>query len=891
MNKDVQKFKGAYITVTKPAVKSRAGDTKISGLPDGGSYQSIDLMAVARGSSNYKLTQAEVLAAVPSVAPGLGPFDGTIDNVGTLPNHYVNVGDGYTASPSKTYDNTTANITETASISMTSADQLYVQIGQNNTWNLDSYTITGSTGNAFSVEFSDASSVWKYTCPESAFPVTSFDANSTTVIRANGGVIKNTSANDNSYIYCAGTLLADDVQFLLPNASYGGFKTDLYTNLNDIIFTGGGTNCDTAWIANGGKIANIIVNGNNWKSNAFINTVTNVPTIHDTLYVDINAPVSMWVNGVADKIFTNPLNTSGQLSLNMSSNSTLVNSYADSIILTHGVVNNKFGMCTLGTVSYANDNTTTAKHVGVTFLNNVQIYGTEYYNTCEFQGGVEYMVGSTPILVGCTSATAAVNHGAATLIRAGNDANIGNDYLTDSAVLMESGTSAKISAMPAEGAALTTDILPVVSAGINKTVTVQDIIDITPGGAASILMEGGASAKISAMPHFSALSGPEKFPLVHDVSGTPTNAYCTLTDILSTINFNISFIDAAVDSWVLLQSALTSGAKSVICYGAFTTPNAADITLSHDTLLWFANDMNLDMGAFVFNPSTSSLKIRSTNNNASLSFTTQASTNLFSTSGTNIFDVDGVNIVSNGSATNCSLCPSANSSFKNMKITLNAGSNSGLETKGTNPPTMTVSNVTLLCNVAITDAINISGITVGSSFENLTIIDADITASSTLVFGGAQVDNVFVQTAKDSSISCSNVFNGLQTTGYGGNGGSVEFTALTQAKVSNIDTNPDDTNNLGNFTIAAGSKCGVSNITCLDFSVDASSNTTVANNVNGRNAMIYGTLGRLGCSDFSGTFTIETGATNNYIFGNSASGTYTNNGTNSLLDGNFGTIP
>jgi hypothetical protein len=93
-----------------------------------------------------------------------------------------------------------------------------------------------------------------------------------------------------------------------------------------------------------------------------------------------------------------------------------------------------------------------------------------------------------------------------------------------SALLVESGASSKISALPAAGALAGGELAVVVQAGADVQTTAQAIANLAPSGGVSLLLEsGGVSKKISALPAAAALTGAELAVLVQggaDVQST-----------------------------------------------------------------------------------------------------------------------------------------------------------------------------------------------------------------------------------------------------------------------------------------------------------------------------------------------------------------------------------
>lgn len=78
------------------------------------------------------------------------------------------------------------------------------------------------------------------------------------------------------------------------------------------------------------------------------------------------------------------------------------------------------------------------------------------------------------------------------------------------AVLVESGSPAKVSAFPAAAALTGLELLPLVQGGADVRSTVSTVTGVSP----ALLVESGAAKKISALPAASALTGAELVPVV-----------------------------------------------------------------------------------------------------------------------------------------------------------------------------------------------------------------------------------------------------------------------------------------------------------------------------------------------------------------------------------------
>jgi hypothetical protein len=366
----------------------------------------------------------------------ISPYEATLDNIGTLANHYVNDGLAYTAGKTYVYD--MADITETADIQLVSTGQNYIQVGQNFTHDLSTFSIIGSYqasppiagGNSMSIELEDSSSVFTYS-PSGNLPIANFDQASTVLINGNGGIFINNSTTDNSYIYCAGTLIALNLQFRLPNKAAGGFKTDLYTKLDGIEFSGTGVLSDTPVICNGGAVSDLIFDGT-FANNATLLDVVPAEenvlapgTLYDGILVNVDAPTRIILRGEAMRINTNLNNIDSFLTVLPLSNSTLISSYCDALSLASNVTDTVFGLGRAGLASFPSDNTSQATFVGYTFYNAVVSYGDTSFTACRFLGGIT-VAGGVASFSNSISVTPLVVTGGS-VRRSGNDSNIGND--------------------------------------------------------------------------------------------------------------------------------------------------------------------------------------------------------------------------------------------------------------------------------------------------------------------------------------------------------------------------------------------------------------------------------------------------------------------------------
>lgn len=401
----------------------------------------------------------------------ISPYQGAVDGVGALALHYINFGAAYSAG--KTYDESTANITETADINILPAGQLLAQIGQGFTWDLSNYSVVGSlaadsetTGaNSLTINLSDSSSTFKWGNSTAGLPISNFDSLSTLVINASGGVLQNISTNANCYLHCAGTMLIHDAILLLPNASNGGVKTDNYTQLSGIEFTGGGVSCDTALTCEGGSVRDFVIDGA-FTDNAKI-VVSNSDTIYDGGSINIVTNGEFEICGKASKILSvNPagfLIVTAKPSTDANGNTSISDSTIDQLSLPSAATRIKISNCTIGLLDFATDNTTECEFVNCTILNNSPIYGIATFTNCHFVAGFEPQVGATISLVNSTSAVAITYPvGADARRRQANDQNIGNE----SDLAYETVTGTSVSMQPntvyiTTNSALTTLTLPI----------------------------------------------------------------------------------------------------------------------------------------------------------------------------------------------------------------------------------------------------------------------------------------------------------------------------------------------------------------------------------------------------------------------------------------------
>lgn len=179
------------------------------------------------------------------------------------------------------------NVTETAQIVLGASDQLFVQIAQNTTWDISTFSIAGTSNNSLTIILTDSSSVFKYNMP-SGSPFSNFDINSYITIIANAGTILNTSTVDNTAIKIDGVLYLDNFTFVLPNALNGGINTNVFDEIHSASFYGTGALCEKAFIAKGGNYSDISYTGT-FKDNAFLNDVDVVGGCNvDNLYIDLD---------------------------------------------------------------------------------------------------------------------------------------------------------------------------------------------------------------------------------------------------------------------------------------------------------------------------------------------------------------------------------------------------------------------------------------------------------------------------------------------------------------------------------------------------------------------------------------------------------------------------
>ena len=362
----------------------------------------------------------------------LSPYQAAIDNVGKLAYHYATFGAAYSVGKTENYS--INNILETGNINFIPSGQLFAQIGATFTWDLGVYSIVGSlapsiTGaNTLTIDFTDASSIFKWGNSTAGLPFSNLDKLSTVVINPKGGVLQNVSTTANCYLYCAGTFIITPGILLLPNASAGGIKTTAYTTIQGLELTGGGENCDTALICEGGSIRDVILDGTFANNSILIKS--NVDTAIDVLNANIAINGTIEVMGKATKIFsTNPtgyLIVQAKTSLDPSGNTSISESNFDQLSLSSGTTRIKISDCTIKLLDIPLDNTTELDLVNVTVLNNSILSGNLNISNCRFVSGFQVNAGAN-VCISTSRSGSGISWAGATISRAANDSNVGND--------------------------------------------------------------------------------------------------------------------------------------------------------------------------------------------------------------------------------------------------------------------------------------------------------------------------------------------------------------------------------------------------------------------------------------------------------------------------------
>jgi hypothetical protein len=293
-------------------------------------------------------------------------------------------------------------------------------------------------GNALTIEFADASSVLLYGYSASTLPFQNFDVNSTIIIDAKGGAIRNTSTAPNTYIECLGTLSISPAKILLPNASAGGVKTNQYTKIEGVRFKGGGSACDTAIIASGGSISSSIIEGS-FANNSILIQAENF-TVFDTIVIATATTNTIEIWGQAKQIISRSSALGGYLTVTPK-NSSLLGNYNpldltiidggtfDELAIPSGLQGCKISNCTIGLLSLPSDNSTQIDFDNCTFINNFTFYGDSSFSNCRMIGGFIPQDGSTIGLSNCRSGSLVTFSSGVIKFRSANNPNIGNDYV------------------------------------------------------------------------------------------------------------------------------------------------------------------------------------------------------------------------------------------------------------------------------------------------------------------------------------------------------------------------------------------------------------------------------------------------------------------------------
>lgn len=394
----------------------------------------------------------------------------------------------------------TGTVVETGNVVISGAtpDNLTALIDSNSTWDLSTHSVQltgGVTAANVQIELLDSTAKWNY----SSNPFTSFNSPSVFNFIGNGGIINNNSTTGGNPINVgAGLVVMDNFQMNLPNATNGGIHTNSTSNIQRAIFTGGGTNCDTAIRMDGGEYSNITFNGT-YATNAALNLLLGTTkSAMSNIIVNTASNTVLNINGIASNIQNIG---SGTLTLQMNTNSELsaVSANGNEIVsLGTGITNVTMDTARINSFNFATDNSNSYVTIyNANFINAISIYGTVIkftncsfqvspavengssanFDNCNFVQTVITETGSTASFVNCTAGTAPTFNG--TVIRAGNNTTLGNDYgssaITGSSISLTNSAGTVIETLTQTSGASKTSLINTVNTTDATVTTIQTI--------------------------------------------------------------------------------------------------------------------------------------------------------------------------------------------------------------------------------------------------------------------------------------------------------------------------------------------------------------------------------------------------------------------------------
>lgn len=345
----------------------------------------------------------------------LSPYTGEVDGVGSLGNKYATVKDAY--DDGKKYVFVSADVTETADITLSSTSALCVFVSDSVTWSLGAYKVTsasGSNGESITIVLACPSSTFKYTDT----PFSNFDASSQINIYGNGGAIVNEAATA-KIITTLGSLVIKDCKFIMPNAASNLISTNDHTVLSNINFVGAGDACEYVISLNGGNVDSISFTGS-FKNGAILNSVTKATNLSNITY-NSASNASLYLIGNATNIIDVELN----LTLIADSNCSISNAKCSGLVFLDSA--NDITVLSSQFETYSGSETNDKINISYSlFSENIDFNASNSsISFCNFSQSINTSSSSNGTLFSCNSDDGSTILG--TWYRKANNENIGND--------------------------------------------------------------------------------------------------------------------------------------------------------------------------------------------------------------------------------------------------------------------------------------------------------------------------------------------------------------------------------------------------------------------------------------------------------------------------------
>lgn len=247
-----------------------------------------------------------------------------------------------------------------------------------------------------------------------------------------------------------------------------------------------------------------------------------------------------------------------------------------------------------------------------TALNNYTIIGSGVINTaCKFTGNIVINSGCTGTSwSSCYGGGTYTDNGSGT-IGAANTGSIPNTDVGSSAILVETGSEKKISAMTDGTSFNPGDKIVIARSGQNYSLTQEEVLAAIPAAESAILVESGSSEKISGMTSATTAETTDLIPISRVISGSPVNRNISVQDILNLApSTSISLVAASAVT-------MTTNPQTFTVSGVLTTDiiTATPLNLDGATttpVSLFANIIssgNVEFTAYALTPALSSERL------------------------------------------------------------------------------------------------------------------------------------------------------------------------------------------------------------------------------------------------------------------------------------------